>query len=299
MDALQRLEAFLAVARLASFSRAGEQLEIAPSTVSRLVSDLERHLQVRLLQRTTRDVSLTPAGERYAVEAAPLVANLRRLDADIQSQTGQVSGRLRVIAQPDVANSLLVSALPGFMQAWPDLQVELTVAPVSIRKIARYDVALLIAGPRFDEDVVAWPLRVSPGILVASPDCIARYGLPRSVSELRGIPALLRPDSNDNGPLKPSRLHGPEGQIAEVALSSRLYTTHTPALLSACLAGLGVSAQTRISVEPYLKDGRLVEVLPDWTTGEFTVVAVSQSGRFVSQGVRQLIKHLRELGSRK
>lgn len=292
MDRLLSLRAFQAVGELKSFTAAGMRLSLHPSKVSRLVADLESHLKVQLLHRTTRHVSLTQSGILYFEDLTRTLQELDAAETRVKRESETLAGPLRVLAEPNVAELFLAPRLGTFMALHPGILPEISVGPVDYTNIQNFDVTLMVANQDFDEEVVAFRILQSPGILVASPAYLQSHGMPQSPYDLAHHACLVRESKYRRPNLV--RLYDEADNTIEVKLSPRLYSRNTRLLLLPCLEGMGISSQAEINVAEYLAAGSLVHVLDGWRTGKLSLSAVVKSSRFLPEATRAFIKFLQE-----
>jgi DNA-binding transcriptional LysR family regulator len=263
MNQLLAMRAFRSIVEARGFSAAAERMDTTHSTVSRLLQQLEGELGVRLINRNTRRFSLTESGERYY---AACVDILDRVDLASQAMVGDPgpAGLLRISALMVVGTLELASWLPAFNKRYPDIQIELCCDDRFVDLVAeRFDVALRICGPLHDTSLVARQLTVSDVILVASPGYILRHGLVRGATELAEH-SLLTTVSGGSAPwqLKPER-----GAVVSINPAGFFRADSMTSLHCAALAGAGVAAFTRSTVQADLESGRLVRMLPGYTLG--------------------------------
>lgn len=294
MDRLLSMQAFAAVAQDSSFTAAAERLALSSAAVTRLVSGLERQLGVRLLHRTTRRVSLTEAGDTYLKRVQQILQDVDEAQAAALSATHEVAGTVRVLTTAVLSSHVLAPVLAGFSKAYPEVRLELTIAPAGVEPVSDFDVTLMGAGPHFDAAVVARPILVSEAVLCAAPVYLARRGAPEQPADLARHACLRlklagsRPsvwDLSGGDPADPER-------STSVAVEPLLVANHTDTLLRATLDGMGISAHPTEIIAPHLRDGRLQRVLSPWVTGRYTLYAVLPSRQFVPRRVLAFIDHL-------
>ncbi len=266
------------------------RLSLHPSKVSRLVADLENHLKVQLLHRTTRHVSLTQSGILYLDDLTRTLQELDAAETRVKRESGSLAGPLRVLAEPNVAELFLAPRLGTFMALHPEILPEISVGPVDYTDIQNFDVTLMVANQDFDEEVVAFRILQSPGILVASPEYLHSHGIPQSPHDLTHHACLVRESKYRRPTLV--RLYDQADNIAEVKISPRLYSKNTRLILLPCLEGMGISSQTEMNVAEYITAGKLVRVLDGWRTGKLSLSAVVKSSRFLPEATRIFIEFL-------
>src|SRR5215213_3593937 len=143
MDRLQSMRVFQQVVDEGGFAAAARKLDLTPAAVTRLVSDLEKHLGVRLLQRTTRRLSLTPAGEAYLGRLRSILSDIEEAHAVVQAHSREMSGTVRILAQPVVATHIIAPAIPEFHRLHPDVRLELHVHDVVDPNVEDYDLTIV------------------------------------------------------------------------------------------------------------------------------------------------------------
>ncbi len=264
---LDGLIAFVAVAQARSFTVAAAQLEVTPPAISQAVKQIEARLGVRLLNRTTRSVGLTEAGERYLARVAPAVDELLGAAGELDAFRQGASGLLRINA-PLVAHALLLRpALPSFLKAHPGVQVELTLEDGFVDIVAGGFDAGIRLGDSVQRDMVAVPVtRRERMCMVASPAYVKRHGLPAHIEGLRehdciryrfpNSGAIYRWELQRTG--RGSRAKGP----VEVEVEGALTVSDSLSMAQAALDGIGIAYTFERLVAADLAAGRLVPVLP-------------------------------------
>lgn len=283
---LLEAEAFIRVIDLRSFTAAAKELGRSTSYVSRLVTRLEERLGVRLVVRTTRKVEATAAGAAYYDRCTELV---RGLDAaeDVAREFGEsLRGVLRVTAPTGWA-SVLAEALVGFRQLHPLLSLELTLVDRQVHLVDEgFDVALR-AGELMDDSLIALKLTDTYRAVLASPEYVARRGMPASPDALREHECLLYAHHRDPHVW---RLQGPSGTTA-AHVKGTLMCNHGGLLVEAATLGQGLALVPEIHARAALASGRLVRVLPEWSW-PLTLFAVYPPAPRVPRRVRAFIDFL-------
>ena len=294
-----QLQALIAVARLGSFTKAAQRLGLSKAAVSQRVADLERHLDQQLVQRTTRSVRLSEAGSRLVEQAEPGLALLSRSLSEARDAAGAPRGLLRVTAPVALGRQHVAPALPAFFERYPELRIELDLSDRLVPLAQEgFDLAIrhTSAPP---ETHVAFKLCASRALLTASPDYLRRAGTPQHPAELaehRCLP-YLRP-----GPAQWFFERGAdardrrEPERIRVPVQGHFRASNSEVLRDAALSGLGVALLPDFSARDALRDGRLVEVLPDWRAVGFfgdAIYAIHPWSGHTPQGVRLLVEHLK------
>lgn len=287
MNQLLAMRAFCCIVENRGFSAAAEQWETTSSTLSRHLQHLEAQLGVRLINRTTRHLSLTEAGERYHAACLDILQRLDQAALAVADDGSEPSGTLRISVPLVIGTLELGNWLPGFQQRYPKIRVDLSCEDRFVDLVAeRFDLALRISGPLEDSSLVAKKLTVSDLILVAAPGYVSRQGLPRQVDELATHQLLGFTGSNE------WRLNSARADTVVVALNGRFKTDTITSLHSAALAGLGIAAFTRATVQQNLQSGQLVQTLPDYNAGQRHYFALYPHARLLAPKVRVFVEFM-------
>lgn len=301
MDQLRSLRVFAQVVAQGSFAQAARTLDLAPAVVTRAVSDLEDHLGVRLLNRTTRSLALTEVGEDYLERAKQVLAELDDADALASSVNSAPSGNLRILCPPAFATHQLVPHLPVLRQRYPRIHLELSALGPVAAADENFDVSILSIGQQpLQGDFVVRPLASSSFVICAAPAYLDRCGRPQQPDDLLMHDGLL-PDvaavrrqltlfSEEPGTTQPNR------QVLNVALRPPvLCTSQLEVLYAAALAGMGVAGLPSFMVAEALRDGRLERVLPGWRGGALQMYAAMPTRRHVPIRTRVFMDFLVEV----
>ncbi len=291
MDQFAALRALRGIVEAGSFTAAAERLGTTHSAMSRQLRQLEEHLQVRLLDRNSRRMSLTEAGSRYYHEAVLLLDRLELADNRARAAQAVPSGTVRLSVPQVVASQELPYWLPGFLEQHPQVSIDLSADDQLVDVVGGgFDLALRIAATLPDSQLVARALATCERIMVVAPTYQGRHGLPRTPAELECHQLLGF--SPKGGPASAWQLHGPRGARASVEVGQRLCVDSTPALHAAVQVGMGVGLFTALTVQEDLRRGRLVRVLPDWHAGHRHYFALYPHARALAPKVRALVEYL-------
>ena len=295
MDRLQTLRVFQRVADEGSFAAAARALDLSPAVVTRLVADLEAHLGARLLQRTTRRQSLTEAGQAYLERLRPILQDLDDASAMVNTLTMEPTGLLRVQTVPALATHVIGPMLADFRRAYPRIRLLIDVHNQTDPPIEDYDVTLLGVREDFNAQVVARRLiSGTEAILVASPDYLARRGMPAHPRDLVDHDCLRTAESAlRQGPW---RLYCPDApdEVFEADITPVLWSNHTDTLIRAALDGAGITSTTVELVATHLSSGQLVRVLHPWISARLALYAALPSRKYLPQRTRVFLDHLTE-----
>ncbi len=294
MDRLLSMRVFERVVNEGGFAAAARALDMSPPVVTRLVADLEEHLGTRLLQRSTRRLSLTDAGQQYLSRVRNILQDIDEADAVAHSQTTELAGLLRLHAPPVLASYVIAPLLAEFRKRHPKISIDLEVASLHEPPIEDFDITLLGTDDSFDGDVVARKVIESEAILVASPTYLQRRGTPQRPEDLVQHDCLVQKMLNTRPHLL--RMWCPENptQPLEVCIQPGLLANHTDSLLRATLDGTGITSVAMDIVAPYLNRGELVRVLAPWITGRLVMYAALPSRKFIPQRTRVFLDFLVE-----
>ncbi|WP_347291185.1 LysR family transcriptional regulator [Kluyvera georgiana] len=293
MDKIHAMQLFIRVAELESFSRAADTLGLPKGSVSRQIQALENHLGCRLLHRTTRRVLLTQDGMVYFERAKDLLSNLDELDGMFQNDPSSISGRLRVDMPVAVARNVVIPRLPDFLQHYPGIELELSSSDRLVDVIREGFDCVVRIGTLKDSGLIARPLGKLTIINCSSLAYLARFGYPESLEDLSSH-ALVHYAVN----------LGVRPQGFEVARDTGTQWVKTGGVLTvnstetyhaACLAGLGIIQVPRVGVREALRDGTLVEILPQYRAEPMPVSLIYPHRRNLSRRVHVLMEWLTEV----
>lgn len=294
MDRLQSMRVFERVVDEGGFAAAARALDMSAPVITRLVADLEEHLGTRLLQRSTRRLSLTEAGQQYLNRVRHILQDIDEANAIASSHTTEMAGLLRVHAPPVLATHVVAPLLARFRSQHPAVRIEMEVSSLVEPPIEDFDITLLATNENFDADVVARKIIEAEAFLVASPDYLQRRGEPREPQDLEQHDCLRLKLPQT----RPSiwRLWHPElaEQWQEVQVQPVLLANHTDTLLRAALDGAGITSLSMDIAAPYLTQGTLMRVLSPWITGRLAMYAALPSRKFIPDRTRVFIEYLIE-----
>ncbi|HWW73190.1 MAG TPA: LysR family transcriptional regulator [Duganella sp.] len=286
---------FLAVARERSFTRAAAKLGMSQSGLSHIVRGLEARMGVQLLARTTRSVAPTEAGERLMETVAPRFAEIEAEIAAISDLGGSPAGLIRITAIDHIIDSVLWPRVAHLLPQYPDLRIEINSDYRRHDIVAeRYDIGVRW-GDQVEQDMIAVRLTAdAPMVIVGSPDYFKRRAIPTSPQELLQHNCItLRLSSN--GGLYAWELCDGDRPI-EVKVSGQATFNSAYQMLNAALSGVGLAFLTAEIAEPYVKDGRLLGVMPEWCPPFPGLHAYYLSRRHPSRAFTLVIDALRYQG---
>jgi len=292
MQDLNDLFYFAKVVEAGGFAAAGRELGLPKSRLSRRVAELEASLNARLLQRTTRKLALTDIGERYYRHCQAMLVEAEMADEVVAQLSAEPRGRVRLSCPVAMAETSLNAMLPGFLASYPQVNLELLLTNRRVDLVNEgVDVALRVRAPG-DEDpsLVTRRLRPAAAVLVATPELLRGRQL-QGPDDLAGLPVLGAIGNDRKVHLQ---LHGPGGEVRELALEARLAAEDFNLRKNVALAGLGITTLPLYYCLEELASGQLVRVLPDWQEPAAFLQAVYPHRRGLLPAVRALIDYLAE-----
>ncbi len=293
MDQLLAMRAFSRVVEAGSFTRAAESLDMPNATMSKLVQELEAHLGVKLLQRTTRKVTVTPEGQDYYAKATRVLRDLEDIDSSFSVARGKPRGNLRIDIGGLSARAVLIPLLPDFMARYPDIRIDLGVADRAVDLIGD-NVDCVIRGGQLDNSsLVARSIGEAVMVTCATPAYLKQYGVPAYPDELKNGHRLVGYISTQTGRAVPLRFEH-KGERTEIKIEHRIGINESNAHLAACVAGLGIVQTFAHAVNGALQDGSLVEILKKWRPSPYPFHVVYPQNRYVTHRLRVFIDWLLE-----
>ncbi len=285
MEGFGAIPVFVAVVENSGFSAAARTLGISKSAVSKRINQLEKHLGVRLLHRTTRKLSLTEAGERYFEHAAQALAAAGQAEDAVTELQGEPQGNLKISSPMSFGRLHVAPLIPKLLQRYPKLRIDLVMDDRKVDLVAGgFDVAIR-AGNLPDSTLIARKLAPVRQVLSASPDYIDRYDRPGTPAELSGHNCVLYSYSSDADKWTLIGEGGPE----IVTVSGSYQVNNSEALLEALREGIGIGRLPTFVAGPDLKTGRLVKLLESYRLPDFTVYAVFPERQYLPAKVRAFL----------
>jgi DNA-binding transcriptional LysR family regulator len=292
-DMLDGLVTFVIVAEERSFSAAAVRLGVSPSAISQSISKLEQRMRLPLFNRTTRSVSLTEAGAHYLERVIPAVRDLTAAGEELGEAADKPAGLLRLNVARSGYMIAIQPILRDFLDAYPDIQVEVKMDGSLTDIVAQGFDAGIRFGEMVERDMVA--IRIGPEIsahVIASPDYLARRGVPKHPSELLHHDCIgFRQISS--GQIERWEFEN-DGQKMEISVTARMIVNDSAALVQAALDGIGISYMINGYIERFLEDGRLIRILSDWSPPLSGLTLYYADRRRVPAKLRALIDFLRK-----
>lgn len=288
MDRIDSLKLFTAVAELESFTRAAERLGMTPGAASKQISALEERLQVRLLERTTRSVRLTDAGQALLDRVRPWLVEYEGIEHGLAAETAKAAGTLRISAPVDFGASKLIPPAIAFMEKWPEVEVRLEFSDRMVDLVDEgYDLSVRI-GHLGDSTLIAKRLAPACLAVIASPGYLEREGMPSHPDELIRHACII--DRNKPAPNLWRFTRG--SQVVEAKVQGRLTLNGARAAVSAAAEGAGIACPPAWAAEEALAAGRVVRLLDGWEPDHRDLWAVFPSNRYLAHRVRLFVDFL-------
>lgn len=297
MDQLAAMRAFARVVEAGTFTRAANSLQIPKPTVTKLIQSLEAHVSTKLLNRTTRRVTVTPDGAAYYERVVGLLSELDELDGSMSQSQASPRGRLRVDVGASLALLIIIPALPDFIARYPDIQLDLGVTDRPVDLVAENVDCVVRGGDLSDQSLIARRIAQLPFLTCAAPSYLRRCGEPGHPSQLEKdhhIVSFFHPRTG-----RPHSLDFRRGE-EEVAVNGRYIVSvnESNAYVAAALAGLGVIQTPRFMVEEHLATGTLRPVLSEWSTKPMSLHVVYPPNRHLSNKLRVFVDWIADLFAR-
>ncbi|QJE00509.1 LysR family transcriptional regulator [Massilia forsythiae] len=293
MNKLQAMEVFVQVVDAGSFTRAAETLQLPKATVSTLIQSLESALSAKLLHRTTRQVTVTTDGAAYYERCLRILSDVRDAEESLSRTRLSPSGRLRVDVPTGLATEVLVPALPAFFERYPDIMLELGSGDRPVDLVEEGVDCAVRGGELFDTSLIARRVGVINFVTAASPGYLARHGVPHHPRDLERHRCVNYFSAKSGRTLDWDFVRG-DDKIT-VPLHGVIALNDSVAYVQAGVAGLGVVQMTDYLMMEHVRAGRMVQVLPDWTSEPLPVHVVYPQNRHLSAKVRVFVEWVSDL----
>lgn len=288
MDTLTRIRAFIDVVEAEGFSAASRRVGRSKALLSKYVRELEDELGALLLNRTTRQFSLTEAGHTYYKSASEILKEIDNLADLVRENNADLKGRLRISAPRTFADAEIGRSLIDFAAAHPDLSLEIVSDDRFVDLVEEgYDIAIRITRLE-DSGMIARKLAPFRVIVCATPDFVAEHGPLEQPEELSRLPSIL--DTNSRG-LNSWRFKRPDGTPFTVNVKARIEVNSPLAAMRATLAGLGVSLLPDFVARERIESGDLVTLYDDFLADDRGIYAIYPHRRYLPAKVRAFVDH--------
>ena len=288
MDLFAAMKMYLAVVDGGSFAAAADKLDVSRAMASKQVQKLEEHLGTRLLNRTTRRLSLTETGRAFYERSTQIMGDVDEAEQIAGQMTRTPQGVLRVTIPLSYGQHRLAAVIGNYTQAYPQVQLDISLSDRKLDLIEDgFDLAIRI-GAMPQSDLIARKIASVRSIVCASPAYLARHGVPKTPAELAGHACL---GYTLTGSGADWRLEGPDGPLT-VPVSGPIRADNGDLLRLAALGGAGIVFQPRFIVDDDIDAGRLVRILADWQSAQLGIYAVYPSRKHLSAKVRTFVDFL-------
>lgn len=293
MDRFNAMRVFTRIVELGGFAKAADSLQLPRASVTILIKQLEAHLGVQLLHRTTRQVSPTLDGAAYYQRCVRLLADLEETEAVFSRARHNPRGTLRIDMPAGIGRLIVIPALPGFSARYPLIELEIGLNDRPVDLIREGVDCVLRGGPCLDDSLVARPLLLMEQVTCASAGYLQRHGTPQTLDELAGH-QVVEYFSSVSG-----KRYGLEfqvgGEVLQLDLPKQVAVNSADGYLAACEAGYGLVQTPYYHVAQQLADGRLCEVLAQVAPPPLPLTALYPPQRHLSTRVRVFVDWLVEL----
>jgi DNA-binding transcriptional LysR family regulator len=293
MDTLDCMQLFVRVVETGSFTKAAERASVTTSQVSRAIGELESRLRTRLLNRTTRRISLTEAGQRYFERSVAILSYVEEAEAEAADARAKPWGKLRIHATTSFGLHYMPPVIAEYHQRFPEVATELVLASRMPDIVEEgYDISVAVTRQLPDSSLIANRIGTIHMILCASPEYLAQRGAPASVKDLRQHTCLhlTLPDV----PASHWPLEGPDGIVDHQFERTPFQVNAAEALQGAIAAGMGIGPLPAAVALPGLRAGTLKQVLLDYRSSGNHIYAIFASRQYVDAKIRTLVELLKE-----
>jgi DNA-binding transcriptional LysR family regulator len=297
MDQIQGMRIFVRVVEAGTFTRAADSLGLPKGTVTKQIQALESRLHVKLLNRTTRRVTVTPDGAAYYERTARLLNDFDDIEASMTNAQANPTGRLRIDVGSSMARLVILPALASFCDRYPEIQVDVGVSDRAVDLISDNVDCVIRGGELSDQSLVARRIGNLPWLTVASPAYLKRYGEPQHPLDIEKRHLVVGFFSGSTRRMYPDEFHRGDEKY-EITGPYRVSVNDSTAHMTAVLGGFGLSQMITFMAEPHIASGELVQILPEWTRPPLPVHVVYPPNRHLSAKVRAFVDWTAELFAR-
>lgn len=285
MDQILAIRTFVRVAEAGSFAKAADTMNLPRSSVSKLVQDLEAHLGTKLVERTTRSVTMTSEGVTYHERALRLLADLDDMDGTVAGSRSVPKGKLRVDVGSVLANEILIPSLPDFQNQYPDIDLMLGVSDRSADLIGEGIDCVIRGGSLADSSMKARKLCELDYVLCAAPFYLSQRKVPVHPDDMSDH-RIVSYFSASSGKRFPLRFERGDERSEYVPNSAGISVNESTAHLRSLISGLGIGQSFGFLVRPHIQSGALVELLADWKPENHNLHLVYPADRFPNPRLR-------------
>ncbi|SMG53453.1 LysR family transcriptional regulator [Cedecea sp. NFIX57] len=292
------LKVFIAVVERESFVGASKVLEMPTSNVSRCISQLEEKLNLQLIERSTRHMKLTQAGHLLYTRAKPLVEALEQTETELTLRQMQLKGPLRICIPNELGPALLGGIIADFACRHPDLEISCVTNLSGFESLRDdLDLAIIVSrGQMDDSDYIARHLLTIPCTVVAAPSLIQRYGTPARIQQFEALPCITTVSALKGAPWQ---FVNKKGGFETIKVKGHYRVNSGEMAGRAAVAGVGFAILAKQACQPYINDGRLIEIELEQTAAPLQLYALYSDRRYLPGKIRALIDFMHQELSRR
>ncbi|ENU47261.1 LysR family transcriptional regulator [Acinetobacter nosocomialis] len=287
------LKVFIAVVEKESFVGASKLLEMPTSNVSRCISQLEEKLDLQLIERSTRHMKLTQAGQLLYTRAKPLLEALEQTETELTLRQMQLKGPLRICIPNEIGPALLGSVIAEFACQYPDLEISCVTNLSGFESLRDdLDLAIIISRGQMDNsDYIARHLVTIPCTIVAAPSLIQRYGTPTRIEQFEELPCITTVSALKGAPWQ---FVNKKGEFETIKVKGHYRVNSGEMAGQAAVAGIGFAILSKQTCQPYISDGRLVEIEFEQKAAPLQLFALYSNRRYLPAKTRALIDFIHQ-----
>lgn len=287
------LKVFIAVVERESFVGASKILEMPTSNVSRCISQLEEKLDLQLIERSTRHMKLTQAGQLLYTRAKPLLEALEQTETELTLRQMQLKGPLRICIPNEIGPALLGSVIADFACQYPDLEISCVTNLSGFESLRDdLDLAIIITRGQMDNsDYIARHLVTIPCTIVAAPSLIQRYGTPTHIQQFEELPCITTVSALKGAPWQ---FVNKKGEFETIKVKGHYRVNSGEMAGQAAVAGVGFAILSQQACQPYISDGRLIEIKFEQSAAPLQLFALYSNRRYLPAKTRTLIDFMQQ-----
>ncbi|RSN83932.1 LysR family transcriptional regulator [Acinetobacter nosocomialis] len=287
------LKVFIVVVEKESFVGASKLLEMPTSNVSRCISQLEEKLDLQLIERSTRHMKLTQAGQLLYTRAKPLLEALEQTETELTLRQMQLKGPLRICIPNEIGPALLGSVIAEFACQYPDLEISCVTNLSGFESLRDdLDLAIIISRGQMDNsDYIARHLVTIPCTIVAAPSLIQRYGTPTRIEQFEDLPCITTVSALKGAPWQ---FVNKKGEFEAIKVKGHYRVNSGEMAGQAAVAGIGFAILSKQACQPYISDGRLVEIEFEQKAAPLQLFALYSNRRYLPAKTRALIDFIHQ-----
>lgn len=287
------LKVFVAVVERESFVGASKFLEMPTSNVSRCISQLEEKLDLQLIERSTRHMKVTQAGQLLYTRAKPLLEALEQTETELTLRQMQLKGPLRICIPNEIGPALLGSVIADFACQYPDLEISCVTNLSGFESLRDdLDLAIIISRGQMDNsDYIARHLVTIPCTIVAAPSLIQRYGIPTHIQQFEELPCITTVSALKGAPWQ---FVNKKGEFETIKVKGHYRVNSGEMAGQAAVAGIGFAILSKHACQPYISEGRLIEIEFEQAVAPLQLFALYSDRRYLPAKTRALIDFIQQ-----